>query len=333
MLIPLFCKSRLCRVKVKYVPELSVLITNCSNICTSNVSRKLFYRSSFSKMAKNFDNDKSVFEGTPDRFKGVTIHSDKEKCDINEFAKKLEDSLEFWKENGKRGIWFRVHLDQSDWVPVLTKNGFKFHHAKEEFVMMYLWLPKEEHCNIPQYAHTMIGVGAVVVNDKSQVLVVTERYSVINKPFWKLPGGYVESNEHMVDAAIREVLEETGIMTEFQSVLTFRHAHGGMFGCSDIYTVVSLKPLSEEIKKCEREIMECKWMDLDEYLNHPNVHELNRFFVKKYLEYNKHNIKINCSQGYHSVVKKTYHIYSVTKHDIEPHGDISEATTSENSKL
>lgn len=45
-------------------------------------------------------------------------------------------------------------------------------------------------CNIPPYAHTMIGVGAVVVNDKSEILVVREKYYTY--PHWKLPGGYVE---------------------------------------------------------------------------------------------------------------------------------------------
>lgn len=72
------------------------------------------------------------------------------------------------------------------------QKGFKFHHAKEDYVMMYLWLPITENCNIPVYAHTMVGVGAVVVNNKNQVLVVQEKYSVLGRPFWKLPGGYVE---------------------------------------------------------------------------------------------------------------------------------------------
>lgn len=56
--------------------------------------------------------------------------------------------------------------------------------------MMYLWIPYTENCNIPQYAHTMLGVGAVVVNDKNQILVVSEKY--YKMPHWKLPGGYVE---------------------------------------------------------------------------------------------------------------------------------------------
>lgn len=60
---------------------------------------------------------------------------------------------------------------------------------------MYKWLLENETCNIPQYAHTMIGVGAVVVNNKKQVLVVKEKY--FHLPHWKLPGGYVEPGMSM----------------------------------------------------------------------------------------------------------------------------------------
>jgi ADP-ribose pyrophosphatase YjhB (NUDIX family) len=56
--------------------------------------------------------------------------------------------------------------------------------------MMYRWLPDTEVCNIPPFAHTMIGVGAVVMNKAHEILVVREKYFLI--PHWKLPGGYVE---------------------------------------------------------------------------------------------------------------------------------------------
>lgn len=72
-----------------------------------------------------------------------------------------------------------------------AQNGFDFHHAKPGFVMMYKWLPTNISANIPEYAHTMIGVGSIVVNDKQQILTITEKHSIIAGS-WKLPGGYVE---------------------------------------------------------------------------------------------------------------------------------------------
>lgn len=120
-----------------------------------------------------------------------------------------------------------------------------------------------------------------------------------------------------MDAAIREVFEETGIRAEFESILTLRQAHHGMFGCSDIYVVVNLRALTAVIEKCEREIAECRWMDVEEYLSHPHVHELNRFFVDRFLHHKKHNIKIDCHHGIHQLLNKPYTVYAVIKTDDE----------------
>lgn len=60
---------------------------------------------------------------------------------------------------------------------------------------MYRWLPSDESVNIPPYAHTMVGVGAIVVNKQNQILAVSEKNALI-KNSWKLPGGYVEPCKH-----------------------------------------------------------------------------------------------------------------------------------------
>lgn len=57
--------------------------------------------------------------------------------------------------------------------------------------MMYRWLPKDETLIIPPFAHTMVGCGALVINENNQVLVVSEKNALI-KNSWKLPGGYLE---------------------------------------------------------------------------------------------------------------------------------------------
>lgn len=268
----------------------------------------------FNKYAPVEDAPEGIFKGVSDRFNGITVDSNLETCLPDKFTSILQKSLSYWTESRKRGIWFKVHLNSSHWVPELVNNDFKFHHAKENFVMMYRWLPKDETANIPPYAHIMVGVGAIVVNEQNQILAVSEKNALI-RGSWKLPGGYVEPSENFVDAAIREVKEETSIGTKFDTVIAIRHAHGAGFGCSDLYIVMALTPESSDIKKCEREIAKCEWMNIDEYLNHPSVHETNRNFLRLYLKYKEKGITLTCKDEIHQILKKQYNIYSVDLED------------------
>lgn len=177
--------------------------------------------------------------------------------------------------------------------------------------MMCRWLPENEIEGFPPYAHTMLGVGGVVVNDQNQVLVVSEKNALIANS-WKLPGGYIEPGENFTDAAVREVLEETNIKTKFDSLISIRHAHGAGFGCSDLYIVISLIPESTDITKCDREIAKCKWMDITEFLSHPHVHDTNRNFLRSYLDYKEKGLKIKCSNEIHQFLKKKYQIYTIS---------------------
>ncbi|KAH8360676.1 hypothetical protein KR200_003196 [Drosophila serrata] len=270
-----------------------------------------------------------VFRGVTDRFAGVTVDGREEKLDkACSFRDKLEseyeylilyisnsplkstESLDFWTANKNRAIWFRVYKEQADWVPVLAENGFDFHHARTGEVVMYRWLPQDESSNLPNYAHTLMGVGGLVINEKDEVLVVSDRYAMIPNS-WKLPGGYVEPRENLIDAAMREVAEETGIRTEFRSVVSLRHAHGGSFGCSDLYVVVGLKPLNLDFTRCEREIAKLQWMPVAEFLEHPQVHQTNRQFVRTFLDYQERGLTITCRDDVHQVLKKKYNLYYV----------------------
>ncbi|XP_055611771.1 uncharacterized protein LOC129758312 [Uranotaenia lowii] len=295
------------RYRCKIVP---IVRHNCTKM--SDKSSTLLNSSDnwFNKYAAVEDAPSGIFKGLSDRFNGITVDSNQETCVLNEFESKLNKSLQHWVDSKKRGIWFKVHLNSSHWIPELVKNEFKFHHAKDSFVMMYRWLPTDESLNIPPYAHTMIGVGALVINNQNQILAVSEKHALI-KGSWKLPGGYVEPGENLVDAGIREVLEETSIKTRFESVVSIRHAHGAGFGCSDLYVVMALVPENNEIKKCDREISKCEWMNIEDYLNHPKVHETNRNFVRTYLHYKENGLKLMCRDEVHQVLKKRYNIYSV----------------------
>lgn len=266
-----------------------------------------------------FDMASSVetFTGRDDRFNGVTVRSEIERCPVAEFAKKLETSLAHWIESRKRGIWFRVNLQDAEWIPILAQNKFIFHHARDDFVMMIRWLPTDETPNIPPYAHTLIGVGAIVINDKSELLVVKEKYNILPTSMWKLPGGYVESGENLADAAIREVQEETNISAEFISLVVTLHGHGRQWNCSDIYSVMSLKPISADLTMDTREIKDCRWMPVHEYLNSDEVHELNKFVIHRWLEMQKQGIIVDCKHGLHALLKKPYTIYYPDKQSEE----------------
>lgn len=129
---------------------------------------------------------------------------------------------------------------------------------------------------------------------------------------------FSQSDENLVDAVIREVAEETGIQTEFDSLVCVRHALGGKnrvsfgFDCSDFYFVIALKANNAlVITKCEREIAECEWMDFEKYLQHPKVHEMNRLFLRTLIANQKNGIRIECKNHTHELLKRQYQIYSI----------------------
>ncbi|KAL0130833.1 hypothetical protein PUN28_002445 [Cardiocondyla obscurior] len=257
-----------------------------------------------------------IFKGHNDHYNGITIDSAEEACDNKIFLQRLKDSLEQWTKDKRRTIWFRVHIPHSEWVPMLTRNGFIFHHAKDEYVMLYRWLPTHEECNVPKYAHTYLGVGAFVFNkDTGEILVIKEKYASV-KASWKLPGGYVEPGENIEAAAKREVLEETGIRANFKCLISFRHGHNFLFGCSDIYMIAYLTPQNFEIEKCKREISECRWMKLSEFMQHPEVHANNKTLATKTIAFLQQQMGMVVNYGVHPITKKEICVYSVEKTDL-----------------
>ncbi|CAH0388962.1 unnamed protein product [Bemisia tabaci] len=280
---------------------------NKNQLCTSSA---LSFRN-FSSGRIMSSQENLILKGKLDHYNGMTIDCDSVPEEGLPFAQRLEESLKKWAAENVRGVWFHVSTKRADWIPVLVKNGFNFHHASIDTSTLTLcrWLPQDAASHIPVYAHTMVGIGAVVVNEDNEVLTVKEKYG--QRIQWKLPGGYVEPGEDLADAVVREVMEETHIETKFVSLLSLRHMHQAKFGCSDFYFIAHLVPLSKDIKKCDREIEDCVWMKIDEYLNHPEVHINNKFFVQKYVENKKNNVAFIGKKSHHPVTKKEQYIFAI----------------------
>ena len=58
----------------------------------------------------------------------------------------------------------------------------------------------------------LVGVGAIIIEHGRVVLVKRGHPPLLGE--WSIPGGVVEAGETLRDAAVREVLEETGLRVE-----------------------------------------------------------------------------------------------------------------------
>ncbi len=219
-----------------------------------------------------------VLEHTTNPFKGIVITPKALPDTPDAFTVQLAHSLKTWSSEGYQVAWLEVPIHLSAHIPIGVNVGFTFHHAGPDYLMLTLQLV--EGAFIPAYATHYIGAGGVVINDKNEILVVSEKHRRSNTPSYKLPGGALHPGEHLAEAVVREIQEETGIETEFDALVCFRHWHGYRYGKSDIYFVCRLHPKSHEVTMQQEEIEECLWMPVEEYLASEFVHTFNRTIVQ-----------------------------------------------------
>ena len=219
---------------------------------------------------------------TVNPYGGVVVAPQQLPEDPQAFALRLAQSLPRWREEGLAFVWLELPTRLARLVPEATERGFFFHHTGPDYLMLgYKLEPKADTLG---FATHYVGAGGVVLREDRQLLVVRERLRRADQPQpYKLPGGYLEPGEHLAAAIEREVWEETGVRTRFESVVCFRHWHAGRFGKSDFYFVCRLEPLSLEITRQESEIAEAKWMPVEEFLQRDDVHAFNKGVVRQAL--------------------------------------------------
>ena len=226
---------------------------------------------------------KQLLEARANPFGGMVIAPGELPADAAEFAGRLDASLERWTADGIKAAWLEVPIGKSALIPEAVNRGFTFHHTGDDYLMLTAIL--QEGAWVPHFATHYIGIGGVVLTPERELLVVREIYGAAGRPpTLKLPGGALHPGEHLAEAVEREVLEETGVRAEFQSIACFRHWHGYRYGKSDIYFVGRLRPLSREITMQADEIQECLWLPVDDFLSREDISNFNKQIVRAALE-------------------------------------------------
>ena len=105
--------------------------------------------------------------------------------------------------------------------------------------------------------------GCVIVRD-NKVLMVKEAKKLCYGQ-WNFPAGHVDEFEKITDAAIRETFEETGCKVKLTGVLPIFSVD--LKKETIIVVSFTAEVLDENIKFNKDEILEVKWIDIEEIKN------------------------------------------------------------------
>lgn len=119
----------------------------------------------------------------------------------------------------------------------------------------------------------VIGVAAIVIDDKSRILVLRHTYDT---PAWRLPGGMMEAMETPEDVARREVWEEAKC-----HILPIAVIDGGHTSQSFDVAVLA-RVTSIEAFEASAEVVERAWFAQGDLSRLPSLQQA---FVEKALRY------------------------------------------------
>jgi ADP-ribose pyrophosphatase YjhB (NUDIX family) len=148
-----------------------------------------------------------------------------------------------------------------------------------------------------------VGVGGAVVDDGRLLLV--RRAGRRGRGNWQIPGGFVEQDETMELAVVREVEEEAGVMTTVQGVVGLRNRYDADGGNS-LYIVMLLAPQSGDPSPDMKEVDRAEYFSLAEIQDLEQISQVNIEVAKRALAQDH---RMLCAQTVEQVGRGTYNLF------------------------
>lgn len=223
-----------------------------------------------------------MLEVTEDRYNGLIVNTDSIGSVVSDFKHSLEKLLLTSQEQKKSLIWIDLTTQQAEHIAIALQLGFEFHNCEATRTTLTYQVKKEAY--IPVAPTHTIGVGAVVINENYELLMVRDRIHT-SRSLYKLPGGMLEPSQSLKEGVVRELWEETGIKGKLIKMVSLLNSHPFTFNKSNMYIVFQLEALTTEINVIDTgEIEFALWMPLEEFFAHDEMSDFQKNLVKATLE-------------------------------------------------
>ncbi|MDP3764459.1 MAG: NUDIX domain-containing protein [bacterium] len=133
--------------------------------------------------------------------------------------------------------------------------------------------------------------GGIVINEKGEVLVVSQKRPDLNQS-WSLPKGHIETGEDGLTAAKREINEESGVSSlelirDLGSYKRHRINADGEDDISELKTIYMFlfKTIEKDLKPVDPDNPEARWVSKNEVANLLTHYKDKEFFLKNINEF------------------------------------------------